>query len=113
MRSDSTIFKTFDSDIDKASSKWGMFGRSFNDIGTAIHGKVTSFNEEFKQTGNVISSWKNSDSILTRLYPGKEPIKPQLINVDALYPKIDKNNFDFDGWINELNNVGCSGQAFL
>ena len=82
-----------------------MFGRSFNDIGTAIHGKVTSFNEEFKQTGNVISSWKNSDSILTRLYPGKEPIKPQLINVDALYPKIDKNNFDFDGWINELNNV--------
>ncbi len=32
----SMIFKTFDSDIDKISSKWGMFGRSFNDIFDSI-----------------------------------------------------------------------------
>lgn len=37
----SMIFKTFNSDIDKISSKWGMFGRSFNDIGNAIIGRIT------------------------------------------------------------------------
>ena len=85
------IFKTFDSDIDKISSKWGMFGRSFDDIGTAIHNKIISFNEEFEQTGKIIDSWKNSDSIWARLYPSKETIKEQLIDVDKLIPKIDEN----------------------
>lgn len=35
----------------------------------------------------------------------KESIKSQLIDVDTLYPKIDSNNFDFDGWINKLNDI--------
>ncbi len=82
------IFKTFNSDIDKISAKWGMFGRSFNDIGTAIQNKIISFNEEFEQTGKILNSWKNSDSIWKRLYPSKESIKSQLIDVDALYPDI-------------------------
>ena len=30
------IFKTFDSDIDNMSSRWGMFGKSFSDIGDTI-----------------------------------------------------------------------------
>lgn len=85
------IFKTFDSNIDKISSKWGMFGRSFNDIGTAIRNKIISFNEEFEQTGKIINSWKNSDSIWSRLYLNKEDVKKQLIDVDKLIPKIDEN----------------------
>ena len=32
----SMIFKTFDSDIDNMSSRWGMFWKSFSDIGDTI-----------------------------------------------------------------------------
>ena len=39
------IFKTFDGSVDKISSKWGIFGRSFNSIGTAICDKIISCNE--------------------------------------------------------------------
>lgn len=101
----STIFKTFDSDIDKISSKWGMFGRSFNDIGTAIVGRITDINKSFQATDDLISSIKDSDSIWKRLYPSKESIRDQLIDIDSLIPEIDKKNFDFDYWINELNDV--------
>lgn len=100
------IFKTFDSNIDKTSSKWGMFGRSFHDIGTAIIGRITDINKALQATnGDLIGSFKDSDSILKRLYPGKEPIKEQLTDVDSLIPEINKHNFDFDGWIDELNNI--------
>ena len=100
------IFKTFNSDIDKISSKWGMFGKSFNDIGTAIIGRITDINKAFRATnGDLIGSLKDSDSIWKRLYPSKESIKEQLIDIDSSVPKIDKENFDFDHWINALNNV--------
>lgn len=100
------IFKTFDSNIDKISSKWGMFGRSFNDIGTAIIGRITDIDKSLQATnGDLISSLKDSDGILKRLYPNKESIKEQLIDVDNLIPEIDKNKFDFDGWINKLNDI--------
>lgn len=99
------IFKTFNSDIDKISSNWGMFGRSFNDIGTAIIGRITDICNAFQATDDLIGSFKDSDSIWKRLYPGKESIKSQLIDIDALYPKIGKQNFDFDYWITELNDI--------
>lgn len=100
------IFKTFDSNIDKTSSKWGMFGRSFHDIGTAIIGRITDINKALQATnGDLIGSFKDSDSILKRLYPDKEPIKEQLTDVDSLIPKINKHNFDFDGWIEKLNGI--------
>lgn len=100
------IFKTFDSNIDKISSKWGMFGRSFNDIGTAIIGRITDIKNAFQATnGDLIGSLKDSDSIWKRLYPSEESIKEQLIDVDNLIPENDKNKFDFDGWINDLNNI--------
>ena len=41
------IFKTFDSDIDKMSSKWGVFGKSFADIGSAIFGRINDINKIF------------------------------------------------------------------
>ena len=68
-----------------------MFGRSFNEIGNAILGKIYSFNEEFEQTGKVFSSWNNSDSIWKRLYPSKEDIQSQLIDIESVLPKIDEN----------------------
>lgn len=94
------IFKSFDTDIDKISAKWGMFGRSFNEIGDAILGKVTSFNEEFEQTGKVLRSWNNSDSIWKRLYPSIEDITADLKDVEKLYPSL--NDTDFSSKLNNL-----------
>ena len=70
----STIFKTFDSDIDKWTSKIGVFGRSFNQIGTAVTNKLIDFNDEFERTGKIASSWKNTDSIWKRLYGNKNEL---------------------------------------
>ena len=85
------IFKTFNSDIDKISSKWGMFEKSFNDIGTAIIGRINDINKAFQATnGDLIGSLKDSDSIWKRLFPSKESIKEKLIDVDSLIPEIDK-----------------------
>ncbi len=95
------IFKTFDSDIDKISSKWGIFGKSFNDIGTAIIGRITDINKSFQATnGDLIGSLKDSDSIWKRLYPSKESIKSQIIDIDALFPKRD--DFYFSSKLTKL-----------
>lgn len=81
------IFKTFDSDIDKISAKWGIFGKSFNDIGNAIVGRIKDINKGFQATDDLIGSIKNSDSVWKRLYPSKETIQSQMIDIDALYPE--------------------------
>ena len=40
------IFKTFDNDIDKWTAKIGIFGKSFNELGTEIKNALwTSKNE--------------------------------------------------------------------
>lgn len=84
------IFKTFNNDIDKISAKWGLFGKSFYDIGNAISSKISDINKNFQATDDIIGSIKNSgDSIWKRLYPNKENIKPQLIDV---MPEINANN---------------------
>lgn len=85
------IFKTFDNDIDKISSKWGIFGKSFNEIGNAITGKISDINKGFQATDDLIGSIKNSDSILKRLYPDKKTIQGQIIDVDSLLPEIDES----------------------
>ena len=83
----SMIFKTFESDIDKISAKWGIFGKSFNDIGNAIVGRIKDINKGFQATDDLIGSIKNSDSVWKRLYPSKETIQSQMIDIDALYPE--------------------------
>ncbi len=99
------IFKTLSSDIDIISSKWGIFGRSFNDIGTAIIGRITDISTALQGKYDLVGSIKGSDSILKRLYPSKESIKDKLMDVNSLIPEIDKDNFNFDYWINQLNSI--------
>lgn len=48
---------------------------------------------------------KRVGSFWSYLYPKKEDVKSQLIDVDNLIPEIDKNNFNFDNWINKLNYI--------
>jgi hypothetical protein len=87
------IFQTFDSDIDKISSKCGIFGKSFNDIGTAITGRISDINKGFQATGDLLDSIKNSESILERLYPSKETIKAQAIDIDLEFPERTEDYF--------------------
>lgn len=95
------IFKTFDSDIDKISAKLGIFGRSFNQIGTAINNKITSIKENLDVSNDLSGSIKNSgDSIFRRLYPSKESIQSQMIDIDKLYP--DKTDEQFSTILNDL-----------
>lgn len=59
----STIFKTFDSDIDNMSSRWGMFGKSFSDIGEAIKTKWKQVTDYVAVTNDatisgMMSAWK-------------------------------------------------------
>ena len=100
------IFKTFNNYIDKWTAKIGVFGKSFNaifdaknqrkiDISDLIVYKGMSLNEAQKQVG---SFW-------SYLYPKKEDIQKQLIDIDSLIPEINKEIFDFDHWINELNDI--------
>lgn len=98
----STIFKTFDSDIDKWTSKIGVFGRSFNQIWDAISSKVSEINKNFQATDDLIGSIKNSgDSIWKRLYESKK--EPEWIknssgeivtgsNIDSFMPKLDDDS---------------------
>lgn len=81
------IFKTFDSDIDKISAKWGIFGKSFNDIGNTIVGRIKDIINGFQATDDLLGSFKNTDSIWKRLYPSKETIQSQMIDIETLFPK--------------------------
>ncbi len=123
----STIFKTFDSDVDKISAKWGVFGRSFNDIGNAITNKLVDFNDEFERTGKIASSWKNTDSIWKRLYGNKDDLDwiknsaGDIItndNIDSLIPQISLDGAkdkvaDIVDWNNEIKAGNKSWQDYF
>lgn len=71
----------------------------------AITEKINAINKEFQATDDLIGSVKNSFNIRTHLYPDNELQKPQLIDVDNLIPKINKNNFDSGFWLNDINST--------
>lgn len=62
------IFKTFDSDIDNMSSRWGMFGKSFSDIGDTITTKWKQVTDYVAVTNNatisgMMSAWKGTSPV--------------------------------------------------
>lgn len=87
------------------SAKWGMLGKSFNEIGQAIKGRISDVNNALDVTNDFSASLKYSPGVWARLFPSKESINSQLIDVDKLYPKIDPKNWDFNWWINKLNDI--------
>ncbi len=65
----SMIFKTFDSDVDNMSSKWGMFGKSFSDIGNDITTK-------WKQVTDYISVTNDATlSGIANAWSGSKPLE--------------------------------------
>lgn len=62
------IFKTFDSDIDNMSSRWGMFGKSFSDIGDTITTKWKQVTDYVAATNDatisgMMSAWKGTSPV--------------------------------------------------
>lgn len=62
------IFKTFDSDIDNMSSRWGMFGKSFSDIGDTITTKWKQVTDYVAVTNDatisgMMSAWKGTSPV--------------------------------------------------
>lgn len=62
------IFKTFDSDIDNMSSHWGMFGKSFSDIGDTITTKWKQVTDYVAVTNDatisgMMSAWKGTSPV--------------------------------------------------
>lgn len=62
------IFKTFDSDIDNMSSRWGMFGKSFSDIGNTITTKWKQVTDYIAVTNDatisgMMSAWKGTSPV--------------------------------------------------
>lgn len=63
----SMIFKTFDSDIDNISSKWGLFGKSFYDVSTDIEKRWNNVSKTLQSTNdytlqNITNAWKMGNS---------------------------------------------------
>lgn len=64
------IFKTFNSDIDNMSSRWGMFGKSFSDIGNTITTKRKQVTDYVAVTNDatisgMMSAWKGTSPVLS------------------------------------------------
>ena len=62
------IFKTFDSDIDNMSSRWGMFGKSFSEIGDTITTKWKQVTDYVAVTNDatisgMMSAWKGTSPV--------------------------------------------------
>lgn len=99
----STIFQTFNSDIDKVSAKWGLFGKSFYNIGTAIHSTISNFNQNFQTTGSLVNSLKDTGiATWSALFPSKESIQEKMIDIKTLYPK--KSDTQFSSLLDTLQN---------
>lgn len=105
------IFKTFENDIDKISAKWGIFGKSFYDFAEASRNRKIAIDDLFTIEGvSLKDAKKQAGSFWSYLYPKKEDIESLKIDVDKIIPKIDEK-FNFDFWINKLNDVDKEVQA--
>jgi len=72
------IFKTFNSDIDKISSKIGVLGKSFAEIR--------------KTSKSFTTNWESDDSLWNTFFLKREDIQTRLIDVDKFTPKLNDTN---------------------
>lgn len=105
------IFKTFDSNIDKWTSKIGIFEKSFNELGTAVNNAFKSAIDNFdenvgfwKSLKNNLFSKKDKDWIKNSLGEiiSKENIDRYIVELDLDSAKeklIDI--FDWEGLVNQ------------
>ena len=89
------ILKTFDSKIDKWTSKIGIFGKSFNEIGTAINIAFKEFIDNIDNFDEDVSFWECLKNNLFNRKEDKAWIKNSIGEI------ISKENID--SYINELD----------
>lgn len=92
----SMIFKTFDNDIDKWTSKIGVFGKSFNELGTAVNEAFKSVIDNIDNFDKNVGFW---ESFKNNLFSKKDVNKDWIKN--SLGEIISKGNID--SYINELD----------
>ena len=63
------IFKTFNNDIDKWTAKIGIFGKSFNELGTAINNAFQEYIDNIDNLDEDVSLW---DALKNNLAPKNE-----------------------------------------
>lgn len=82
------IFKTFDSKIDKWTSKIGIFGKSFNELGTAINDAFKSTIDNLDNFDENVGFWESLKNNLFSKKADKDWIKNSLGDI------ISKENID-------------------
>lgn len=82
------IFKTFDSKIDKWTSKIGVFGKSFNELGTAVNNAFKSVIDNLDNFDEDVGLWESLKNNLFSKKADKDWIKNSLGDI------ISKENID-------------------
>lgn len=90
------MFKTFNSDIDKWTAKIGIFGKSFNELGTAVDNAIKSVINNIDNFDEDVSFWEN---LKNNLFSQKDIDKDWIKN--SLGQIISKENID--SYIKELD----------
>ncbi len=84
------IFKTFDSKIDTWTSKIGIFGKSFNELGTAVNNAFKKTIDNIDNFDEKIGFW---ESLKNNLFPNKQDIKSLEISVPDLIDETKANKY--------------------
>lgn len=92
----SMIFKTFDGKIDKWTSRIGIFGKSFNELGTAVNDAFKSVIDNIDNFDKNVSFW---ESLKSNLFSKKDNDKDWIKN--SLGEIISQENID--SYIKELD----------
>lgn len=108
------IFKTFDSDIDNMSSRWGMFGKSFSDIGDTITTKWKQVADYVAVTNDatisgMMSAWKgrspvqflSDDSVVNVLNDYNKALDKGAEATAKFFETGTGNDF-MNGWLKQL-----------
>lgn len=102
------IFKTFNNDSDKLSSKIGILGKSFNEYITIIRQYYAEISR-LKNSGVSPTEIKNQvGSLWGNLFPSQESVRAQIIDVDSLIPKMDTATAQ--SWIQQLTAIDAQVQ---
>lgn len=119
------IFKTFDSKIDKWSSKIGIFGKSFNELGTAVNDAFKSVIDNIDNFDENVGFWESlKDNLFSKEDTGKDWIKnsrKEIIskeNIDSYIKEIDlssaKNKLkEIFGWQEDIKNGETTWEKFF
>lgn len=95
------IFKTFNSDIDKMSAKWGVFGKSFYDFFDIANKRKIKIDDLITYHGMSLEEAKNEvGSLWSNLFPSKKDLQ---IDIDTLIPEFDTDSARLT--LEELQNI--------